>query len=319
MSAEIPVSVLQAENARIAVDDVVAMEKLTVHTRGDRVLCAGDTEVLFAALTGVPLRSRSHAFAEDDMPGEASVVSGALFIDGHDVGKREHFDIVGAAPVDVPLPQKMTVLDYVIWSARLAGETPRHARDLAMAALERVGLAGATKRDVSTLDVPGRRVLALAHASCADPHVIIVESPLGGLESGAAAFVMNAIARVTEGRKAIFSVRKMEPGTPEGNLALGATDVLVFASGALVLEATPKELFASVRVYGVTIRKNGGAFRDELEARGLTVKGGPLRLSVTLSGEATTKEIMAAASKARAPVVELFPIVGGNESASPQM
>lgn len=311
MSADVSASVLHAEEARIAVDDVVAMEKLTVRTRGDRVLCAGDTEVLFAALTGVPLRSRSRSLSEDDMPGEASVVAGSLFVAGRDVGKREHFDIVGTAPVDVPLPAKMSVLDYVTWSARLAGESRGHARALAMSALERVGLAGAYKRDVSTLDVPGRRVLSLAHASSADPEVIIVELPLAGLEAGPAAFVMNAISRVTEGRKAIFSVRKMDPGTPEGNLALGATDVLVFASGGLVMEATPDELFASVRVYGVTIRKNAGAFRDELEARGAVVKGGPLRMSVTLPEEATTKEIMAAASKARAPIVEMFPIVGG--------
>lgn len=311
MSIDVPTAVLQAEDAQIAVDGVVAMEKLRVQTRGDRVLCAGDTEVLFAALTGVPLRSRSRAVTEDDMPGEASVVAGLLCIAGHDVGKREHFDIVGAAPAEVPLPPKMTVLEYVSWSARLAGETAGHARELAMAALERVGLAGAIKRQVSTLDAPGRRVLALAHATCTQPQVVIVESPLGGLEPAPAAFVMNAIARVTEGRKAIFSVRKMEPGTPEGNLALGATDVLVFASGALVLEATPEEVFSSVRVYGVTIRKNGAAFRDELEARGLSVKGGPLRLSVTLPMEATTSAIMVASSKARAPIVELFPIVGG--------
>jgi hypothetical protein len=77
-----------------------------------------------------------------------------------------------------------------------------------------------------------------------------------------------------------------------------------------VMEATPEELFASVRVYGVTIRKNAGAFREELEARGAVVKGGPLRMSVTLPQEASTKEIMAAASKARAPIVEMFPIVG---------
>jgi len=311
VSDEIKHAVFHADEARISVDDVVAMEKLTVRSRGGRVLCAGDTEVLFAALTGVPLRSRSRSVSEDDMPGEASVTAGSLFIAGRDVAKREHFDIVGAAPVDVPLPLKMTVLDYVTWSARLAGETQRQARDLAMSALERVGLSGAMKRDVSTLDLPSRRVLALAHAASADPEVLIVESPLAGLESGPAAFVMNAIVRVTDGRKAIFSVRKMEPGTPEGNLALGATDVLVFASGALVMEATPEELFASVRVYGVTIRKNGSAFRDELEARGVVVKGGPLRMSLTLPGETTTKEIMAAASKARAPIVELFPIVGG--------
>jgi ABC-2 type transport system ATP-binding protein len=312
VSQDVTLPVLHAEDARIAVDDVVAIEQLTVRTRGDRVLCAGDTEVLFAALTGVPLRSRSRLVAEDDMPGEASVIAGSLFVAGHDVGTGDHFGVVGAAPVDVPLPAKMTALEYVTWSARLAGQSPAIARELAMSALEQVGLAGAYKRDVSTLDVAGRRVLALAHAASADPDVIIVELPLAGLEAGPAAFVMNAISRVTEKRKAIFSVRKMDPGTPEGNLALGASDVLVFASGSLVMEATPEELFASVRVYGVTIRKNAGAFRDELEARGAVVRGGPLRMSVTLPDEATTKEILAAASKARAPIVEMFPIVGGS-------
>lgn len=304
-------TVLHAEDARIAVDDVVAIEKLTVRTRGDRVLCVGDADVLLAALTAVPLRSRSKSVTENDMPGEAQVVAGSLFVAGRDVGKGEHFDVVGAAAIDVPLPDAMTVLEYVSWSGRLAGQSARASRDLAMSAIEQVGLVGAHKREVKTLDVAGRRVLALAHAVVANPKALVMELPLSGLEAGAAALVMHAISRVTEGRKAIFSVRKMDPGTPEGQLALGATDILVFASGALIMEASPEELFANVRVYGVTIRKNATAFRDELEARGIKVKGGPLRMSVALPEESSTKEIMAAASKARAPIVEMFPIVGG--------
>ncbi|MEZ4295481.1 MAG: hypothetical protein R3B70_10940 [Polyangiaceae bacterium] len=51
--------VLLAERARIAVDDIVALDDLTVTTRGDRVLFIGDVTVLFAALSGVPLLAAS--------------------------------------------------------------------------------------------------------------------------------------------------------------------------------------------------------------------------------------------------------------------
>lgn len=309
MSGDVSPPVLHAEDARIAIDDVVAIDCLTVRSRGDRVLCTGEHEPLLAALTAVPLRARAGSFDDDALPFEAEVVAGALHVAGLDVATRAHLAAVGAAPLDPPLPSGMSAHDYVTWSARLAGLSARCSRDLAASALECVGLASLERRPVEQLELPSRRALLLAHAIVADPSVVIAESPLLGLDGAAAVFVMNALFRATEGRGAILSAARLDPATAEGDLARGATDIHVFAGGALVLSGSPEELFAGVRVYGVTIRKNAPAFREELLARGLTVKGGPLRMSVTLPAEASTKDILAAASKARAPLVEMFPIV----------
>lgn len=303
--------VLHAEDARITIDDVVAIDHLTARSRGDRVLCTGEAEALFAALTAVPLRARAAPRTDEDLPGQPHVTAGSLFVAGKDVATNAHLALVGVAPLDPPLPPRFTAHEYVTWSARLAGFSLRVARDLAASSIERVGLAPVLRRPLSALDLPARRALLFAHAIVADPRVVVAESPLAGLDGPAATFVLSALARATEGRGAILSSEHMEPGTPEGDsLARAATDIFVIAGGALVLSGAPEELFSGVRVYAVTIRKNETAFRDELQSRGITVTGGPLRMSVTLPADASTKEIVTAASKARAPLVEMFPIVG---------
>ena len=311
MSEVVSTPVLHAEDARVAIDDVVAIDHVTLRARGDRILCTGEAEPLFAALTAVPLRSRGGALFDDDRPGQAYVVAGSLLVAGRDVATNAHLAVSGVAPLDPPLPSGMTAHEYVTWSARLAGVRTSVASGLAASALERVGLGPMLRRSLGGLEIPGRRALMFAHAIVADPAVLIAESPLAGLEGAAAGFVLNALFRASEGRGVILSSERMDPGTPEGDaLSRAASDIFVFAGGALVLDAAPEALFSGVRVYAVTIRKNGNAFRDELVQRGLTVKGGPLRMSVTLPESATTKEIVAAASRARAPLVEMFPIVG---------
>jgi ABC-2 type transport system ATP-binding protein len=309
-AGEVP-PILHAEDARVAIDDVVALDHLTVASRGDRVLCVGEVEALFAALTCVPLRARVHAIEDDELPGEAHVVAGTLLVAGRNVATRAHLGIAGVAPLHMPLPERMTAQEYVAWSARLAGVPERAARDMAAAALERVGLAGQMRGPALSLGPAQRRALGLATAVVADPKVIIAEAPLAGLDGYAAAFVMSAMGAVTQGRGAIFSVHRMDPGTPEGEMARGASHAVVIAAGSAVLEGAPAELFAGARIYGVTVRGNADAFRQELAARGIGVRGGPLRFSAVLPEGGTTKEILAAAQVARAPVVELFPIVGG--------
>lgn len=320
MSDPVTSPLLHAEEARIAVDDVVAMEHLTLRSRGDRVLCAGESELLFAALSAVPLRareavqgpSRDVAREDEGLLGEAQVVAGSLLVRGADVARGVHLRTSGVVPLDPPLPLEMTAHGYVTWSARLAGVRERVASELASSALERVGLSSFARKVMGSFELPLRRAVLFAHAIVTDPPVLIVEAPLAGFEGAAAGFVLNALYRASEGRGVILSAERMDPGTPEGDaLARAASDIFVFAGGALVLDGTPEGLFSGVRVYAVTVRRNGGPFRDELVARGLRVQGGPLRMSVVLPEHATTKEIVSAASKARAPLVEMLPIIGG--------
>ncbi|WP_437755242.1 ABC transporter ATP-binding protein [Sorangium sp. So ce1389] len=309
---------LDARAARIAVDDVVAIDALTVTTRGDRVLCAGDTGALFAALAGVPLSSTrgsaadaggaAAADADDAAPGEARVVAGRLAVAGHDVGRSAHRAASGAAPLDPPLPLAWTVDAYVAWGARLSGASPRAAAEMAPAALARVGLAAAGKRALRTLALPERRALVLAQAIATAPAALIVEDPLVGLDDGAAGFVLAALAGATEGRGAVLTTARLDAEGPRGVLARGATDVLVLTGGELAFSGTFAEVAAGGRLYALTVRSHAELLREELAARGITLRGGPARFSAALPEGATTRDIVLAATRCRAAIVELVPL-----------
>ena len=318
---------LRAEEARIAVDGVVVVDRLTLLTTGDHVLFAGDPSALFAALTGVPLAARrgarpvltgkaaraANAYNDDldeELPGEAYVVAGALHLAGRNVVDGAHVSAMGAAPLDPPLPPGWTAEEYVAWGARLAGASRGVASDLAAQALARTGLLAARKRATSALSQAERRALVLAQAIVTAPEILIAESPLAGLEGAAATFVLDALVQATEGRRAIFSVTRIDPSSPEGRLARASSHVVVLAGGDIALEGTPSELFSGVRVYTITVHKNAEPLRAELASRGIPLRGGPHRFSIELPVGGTTRDIVAAAHAARAAIVEMVPLIG---------
>lgn len=322
-----PPPLLVAEEARIAVDGVVAIDKLSFASIGDHLLFAGDPAALFAALSGVPLSSRRGARPalsgkaaraataamddlDEELPGEAYVVAGSLRLAGQSVADAAHIPLMGAAPLDPPLPPSWTAEEYVAWGARLAGAPRKAAGDLAIQALTRVGMRPSRKRLTSTLPQAERRALILAQAIVMAPAVLIAESPLSGLEGSAAAFVLDALVQATEGRRAIFSVTRIDPGSPEGRLSRASSYVIVLAGGEIALEGSPGELFSGVRVYALTVRKNAEPLRAELAQRGIPLRGGPHRFSVELPIGSTTRDIVAAAQVARATLVEMVPLIG---------
>lgn len=319
--------VLVAAEARVAVDGVVAIDHLTLSTKGDRVLFAGDVAALFGAISQVPLsarlgagalapvlegRARAQAREGDDeaLEGEAAVVSGSLRLAGREVAEGAQVPIMGAAPLDPPLPPGWSADEYVAWGARLAGATAREASALAETALGRVGLIHARRRATSALPLPERRALVLAQAIVMSPEVLVAESPLEGLEGAAAAFVLQAIAAASNGRRALLSASRLDPGSAEGALALSATTLVVLAGGAIALEGTPAELFAGATLVSLTVTRNAEALRAELEARGITLRGGPARFSAALPAGTGTGELLRAARAAGAAVVEMVPLIG---------
>jgi ABC-2 type transport system ATP-binding protein len=303
--------VLIAEDARIAVDGVAAIERLSLVTAGDRVLLAGDAGALIAAILGVPRAAVTPSDEEDEgPPGEAFVVAGSLRLAGRDVAEGEHVAVMGAAPLDPPLPPRWTAEEYVTWGARLAGVGRRAARDLAVAALDRVGIGRLRKRRLAGLSLPERRALVLAQAVATGPEVVVAEAPLSGLEGAAASFVLHAIAAATEGRQALITAARLDAGSVEGTLARGASQVVVLAGGEIAAMGPPGELFAAARVVTLAVRTNAEPLRAELAARGIDLRGGPVRFSAALPHGATTREILAAAQAARAAVVEMVPLFG---------
>jgi ABC-2 type transport system ATP-binding protein len=299
-------SLLEARAARIAVDDVVVAPGLDFVARGGRVVLGGDAGVLVAAIHGVPLGGVD----DDRPPGEVRVVGGALRVLGLDVAAGGHVPSMGAAPLDPPLPPEWTAAQYVEWGARLGGADGGLARALAPLALVRVGLGEVRARPLRTLALVERRVLVLAQAIVLSPAVLVAEAPLAGLEGSSAELAGRALGAAMEGRAAIVSTRRLELGAPEGALARAASDVLVLANGELVLEGSPDRVLSGGRVFALTVRANTEPLRAELAARGIDLRGGPLRCSLALPPHCTTADVLAASARARAPIVELVPLFG---------
>jgi ABC-2 type transport system ATP-binding protein len=311
---------IDATDVRIAVDGVVAIERLTLKTRGDRVLLAGDPSALIAAITGAPLSSRASAHAaspqasgvsaDEELPGEANVTSGTLLLAGRNVAEGAHAAVMGAAPLDPPLPPGWTAEEYVTWGARLGGAPRRAARELAASALERVGLLSARRRAAISLSMPERRALILAQAAVLAPSVLVAEAPLRGLEGDAATFVLSALQGATEGRRAVLTVTRLDPGSPEGALARGADHLVLLAGGEIAVEGSPEELYGGARVYRLTVQRNAVPLRAELANRGIDLRGGPLRFSAALPAGTSTRDLLLAAQAVKAAVTELMPVIG---------
>jgi ABC-2 type transport system ATP-binding protein len=217
--------------------------------------------------------------------------------------------ICGTAPLDPPVPADWTAEANVAWSARLAGASARAARELAGPALTRVGLAALRRRVLGSLAVPERRALLLACAIVTSPEILIAEAPLSGLEGSAFDVVLAAVAAATEGRRAILSGSRIDPGAPESALSRGASYVIVLLAGEVALEGAPRDLFSAATIFGLTVRSNAEPFRTELASRGIALRGGPLRFSAALPDGATSTDILAAARAADAALVELVPLV----------
>ncbi|MBI4700660.1 MAG: ABC transporter ATP-binding protein [Deltaproteobacteria bacterium] len=302
------VPVLLAQAARIAVDGVVAYAELDLATRGDRVLCMGDTGPLLGALCGT---SRVAPGRGDGPPGGlARVVAGSLRLLGRDVRRGEHYAASGLAPLDPPLPARWPVVDYLGWAARLAGASARASRALAHATLDRLGLADLGRRRLGVLGTPERRAAVIAQALVATPPLIVVEDPLCGLEGHAALWIQTVLGRAVAGRAALVSAGRVVLEGAAGELLRSATDLCVLRGGRLVAQAAPAELLPAAAMYELTVRRGAEALRQELAEAGMALTGGPLHFCLRLPEHASVTDALAAAARVRAVVISCSPLLG---------
>lgn len=300
----------EARSLRVAIDGAVAIEHTDLITRGSRLALVGDVASLMSLLTNVPLGSANdEADVSADPSGVATVAAGSLRVAGTDVEGGLHLARSGVAPRDPPLPSDLLAQDYVAWSGRLAGLSKGLATGRASDALDRVGLQKHKKRNIAALGLPERRALLLAAAMVNGPEVLIADAPLAGLEGAAAAFVLAALAAACDGRASITSLTRMTPATPEGQIAASSTDVAFFSRGELMLSGRPTQLATGARLFGLTVRSNADALKTELDTLGIQLTGGPLRFAAHLPEGRGTGDILAAASAARAAVVELLALM----------
>jgi ABC-2 type transport system ATP-binding protein len=313
-----PPPLLGAKSARILVDGALAVESFDLVTTGARLVLAGDPAPLFGLLSRVPLglaASVEGAQRRVDLPpkGEATLASGSLALLGADV-RRAPRD-VGVALFDPPLPAADSVAAWCTNAARLAwarkGISVRRAEctEAVSRTLVRLGLGAAASRPLRSLALPERRVLALAAATVGDPRVLLADRPLSGLSGEAAGFVLAALEAIASERALVSTVSRLDPASAEAALARNASDLAIFLRGELALAGPPHAVLDGARRVRVVVRSSHEALGRELEALGASASGGPYQLLVALPDGLGPTAVLVAAARARAPVVEIVPLM----------
>jgi len=283
---------LAASDLRVDIDGVAVLDRVSFRSRGRSLAIAGDAQGVFGALFG-----------------EAQVRAGTMYLRGHDVFRREHIGeaIAGFAPLDPPLPDHFSARDYLSWGARLAGIETARAKKLAHAALAELDLEriGGTRLD--RLALHERRALVIAQAIVTHPAVLVAAAPLSGLAGEPAAYVERVLATATQGRSWIVSLSSLHPASREHTLASGADEVFIFASGALARSGKLSHLLDQSGAYSLVLRGHTAEFRTALEARGVTLSGGPRRFFVELPAGMKTDDLLLLSTEVGAPIVELLP------------
>ncbi|HZO17224.1 MAG TPA: hypothetical protein VFB62_28300 [Polyangiaceae bacterium] len=290
-------SLLEAKGARVVIDGAVVIESLTFATRGDRVIVIGDAEGLMAVLTGAPRGTNGQ---------RARLAGGELALQGHDVSTGAHRAIAGLAPRDLPLWNRWSVQDYLVWNARLMGYRPRAARARALAVLELLGLQDGRKRRLSTLTLVAKRALALAAALLNEPKVVVIESPFEEVDAQGRAYLEGLVMRATTGRAAIVSLAELA-NAPEA-LLQQASDAVVMRDGRLLAHDTPGALLGGARLFEVAVARGADALRAELANTGLELSGGPVHFVLRLPEGKSPSDLLAAAARARAAVLTCAPM-----------
>jgi ABC-2 type transport system ATP-binding protein len=196
--------------------------------------------------------------------------SGRATIDGLDVA-TDSLEVrrrIGYLPENVPLPTDARVEEYLEFRARLKGVPPRERPAARARVMHLCGLEDMRRRIVGQLSRGYRQRVGLADALIADPPVLILDEPTGGLDPGQRQEVLDLVAHLGGERTVMLSSHVL------AEVEHVCTRVAIIKQGRIVAEGTREELEAGAGHQGeVEIAAPGAGERlgAWLEERGLTV------------------------------------------------
>lgn len=286
--------ILAASSLRVDVAGVAAVDGLSFSATGQFVLVLGAARALFEAAAGLRAAERGEVHVEGAPP--LQVIRQG---------------VCASAPLDPPLPPRWTALEYVTWSARLAGQPRSVARAMATDAIARLNLAAFARTKMATMPLAARRATVLAAALATGATTILVEDPLCGLPPEADRSLARALARALADRRTAFFGARIALESP---IALAADEAIVVEGSGIAVQGPPGEIAAGEHAFVLRIAGDVPAFVRAFAARGgrLLVpaplrRSSPAHLSVDL-GSVGTREVLAIASASDAVVLELRPL-----------
>ena len=111
---------------------------------------------------------------------------------------------VGFVPEEPSLYDHLSGLEFLRFSAALAGVPRRERRKRALSLLERVGLSHAGKQRLRSYSKGMKQRLVIAQALLGDPDLIIMDEPLSGLDPVGRMEIKELIASLGKQGKTVF-------------------------------------------------------------------------------------------------------------------
>jgi putative spermidine/putrescine transport system ATP-binding protein len=168
----------------------------------------------------------------------------------------------------------VTAGDNVAFPLRTAGVSRKRRRQVAMALLDEVGLAGTAGRDPRGLSGGEQQRVALARALAGDPQLLLLDEPLSAVDPARREELRQLIARLQRDR----GVTTLYVTHDRVEAAELGDRVALMIEGRIVQEATPQELFTRpasavvARFFGATNVLSGTVTAGRLETAGTALR-----------------------------------------------
>jgi iron complex transport system ATP-binding protein len=169
-----------------------------------------------------------------------------------DYSRRERSQLIGLVPQDEHIPFDFSVLEYVLLGrAPYLGplQMPREAdRQVALAALEMVGLDALRDRSVPSLSGGERQLATLARALAQQPEVLLLDEPAAHLDLSNQARLLAILGQLAAQGTTLMLT------THDPNLAASVASLIVLMRDGRVLTAGLPEATLTAEALSATYR-----------------------------------------------------------------
>jgi ABC-2 type transport system ATP-binding protein len=285
---------IACSSVRIDVASVPAIDGLSFESTGDWVLVLGSARALFEAVAGL-----------------RPIERGEIQVGGLRPLQSIRAGIVSAAPLDPPLPLRWSPLQYVTWSARLAGRPGRVAASAAADVIERFALGPFARTKLAKISLAARRATVLAAADVTGATALIVEDPGVGLPPEVAGPFVRIVVRALAGRRAIWFASRVALESP---LGLAADEAILLDGSRVAIQGAPAQIASNADAYCLRVAGDVQAFATAVASAGARLLSPsdpsvPAHMSLNL-GPLGTSDVLQIALECSAVILELRPLAG---------
>jgi ABC-2 type transport system ATP-binding protein len=228
---------------------------------------------------------------------------GRAFIGAAPAGSLQARRDLGYLPENPALYEFLRGDEYLIFAGRLAGLSQADARRQSASLLERVGLAGRADRPIRRFSKGMVQRLGLAQALIGDPHTVILDEPMSGLDPVGRKDVRDIILSLREeGRTVLFSTHILSDVEAICDRVGIMVDARLTDCGALTDLVAP-----GARAVELTLESAPSELVARLQAQGARVLQGDRSAVFTFAEEGAARAALEASVAAGATVISFLP------------